>query len=116
MERGADNRVEGSGADRNARGADFNKRKGIIMTRTYRNALGAAAAALALAFAAVAGWAQPGHHRGPAGGRRSAIIGPGDCKARKAQLNLNTSQQQMFDEQRRAIEGGLRGGPHACRA
>ena len=65
------------------------------MTRTYRNALGAAAAALALAFAAVPASAQPGHHGGPAGGPFGDHLGQ-MIQSAQAQLNLNTSQQQMF--------------------
>ena len=65
------------------------------MTRTYRNAVGAAAAALALAFAAVPASAQPGHHGGSAGGPFGDHLGQ-MIQSAQVQLNLNTSQQQMF--------------------
>ena len=65
------------------------------MTRTYRNALAVSAAALAFALAAAPASAQPGHHPGPADGSFGDHLGHIIQNA-QTQLNLNTSQQQMF--------------------
>ena len=64
------------------------------MTRMHRSALTASAAALALALTAVPVLAQ-GHHGGPAGGPFGDHLGH-VIQSAQAQLNLNTSQQQMF--------------------
>ena len=78
------------------RGADFNDRKGfIIMERTYRKLLAASAAALTLALVAGPASAQPGHHGGPMGGSFGDHLGQ-VIEGAQAQLNLNSSQQQMF--------------------
>jgi Spy/CpxP family protein refolding chaperone len=77
------------------RGADFTDRKGFIMERTYRNLLAASAAALALALVAAPASAQPGHHGGPMGGPFGDHLGQ-VIEGAQAQLNLNSSQQQMF--------------------
>lgn len=64
------------------------------MTRNYRNALAASAAALAFALAAAPASAQPGHHPG-ADGSFGDHLGH-VIQSAQAQLNLNTSQQQLF--------------------
>ncbi len=69
------------------------------MERTYRNLLAASAAALALALVAAPASAQPGHHGGPMGGPMGGPFGDhlGQViESAQAQLNLNSSQQQMF--------------------
>ena len=77
------------------RGADFNDRKGFTMERTYRNLLAASAAALTLALVAAPASAQPGHFGGPMGGPFGDHLGR-VIESAQAQLNLNSSQQQMF--------------------
>jgi Spy/CpxP family protein refolding chaperone len=84
---------------RNDRGAEFNDRKGLEMNRTYRNVLATSAAALAFALVAVSASAQPGPHGGPMGGHMGGPMGDHlgrVIESAQAQLNLNTSQQQMF--------------------
>lgn len=65
------------------------------MERTYRNLLAASAAALTLALVAAPASAQPGHHGGPMGGPFGDHLGQ-VIESAQAQLNLNSSQQQMF--------------------
>src|SRR4030095_10622814 len=108
----SDNRVQGNGRlascaapDAFSR-SDYLMRKGNTMlgnssrpTRlTSRSAAAATAAVLAIAFAGAA-LAQPfgghGGHRGPMSGGDD-MFGPLIAHA-KANLNLNTSQQTMFD-------------------
>ena len=65
------------------------------MKRTYRNLFAASAAALTLALVAAPASAQPGHHGGPMGGPFGDHLGQ-VIEGAQAQLNLNSSQQQMF--------------------
>jgi Spy/CpxP family protein refolding chaperone len=70
-----------------------------MMKRTYRNVLAASTAALAIALAATLASAQPGPHGGHMGGPMGGPMGDhlGQViESAKAQLNLNTSQQQTF--------------------
>jgi len=65
------------------------------MERTYRNLLAASAAALTLALVAAPASAQPAHHAGPMSGSFGDHLGR-VIESAQAQLNLNSSQQQMF--------------------